>query len=190
MNKIQKSHETKTAFLEKYQGRCMGYISTIQVALLIIFATGVALASLGYFGYLKYNFSYAGIGGSVASLIVIMILQCSQKNNLRPALEEVKSFAELESVLDSAEVKHPCCSWSYCVGTTTSLEIFSNKLGGGVSSRELHDKIEQMLEHPKSPLDINEQRAARKVTDYLVKQYNNLNSNEDGFIPNLDKYIK
>lgn len=165
--------------IERYQSNCTPCcVSVIQVALAIILVAGITVAVLSHFKYLDHNFIYYGSAASTASFIVLGILTCFQPNNLEPALNDVTSFADLKTLLDSAEVSIPCCNYANCVGADNALGISSEKLGGSISSHQLNRKIENMLKHPKTLLSNEEKQKAREIIENLNKQCSDLNTNE------------
>lgn len=100
------------------------------------------------------------------------------------------SFVDLKVVLDTAEVNIPRCDCAYFFGTDDALKVTSRSLHGQLSSSELHDKIEKMLEFPQVPFDEKEQEATQQIAVSLNAKYKTVDLNQCGFIPNVAKYIK
>ncbi len=171
---------------ERYEGKCGRCVPPLKIVFGIIGALEIVLALAGYYAPLDQTFVYLGASLSGVALIVVGVLFITQKNTLRAALNDVRSFADLKAIIDTtaAQEEYDCCC---CLKSDTDLVITSNRLGGTINSGELHTKIENMLKRPKVPFDAAEKLSAQQITEYLDTKYRELHSNET--TPDIRKYI-
>jgi hypothetical protein len=128
--------------IERYQSKISKFTVPIQIALVVISGSGIVLSLLSHFGYLDRSFIYIGSIGSGAAALGLIALKITQKNQLRAAVNDAKSFSYLKSVLNLVKVREPCFSFTNCTGATNNLEVYSSKLDGCITSSELDTIID------------------------------------------------
>lgn len=133
---------TCSSFLHK-ESHCN---AAIQIALVTIFALGIALFAASFYAVIPVTIGYCGIGFSAISLVALKIFRSCLSSELDRAIDACTTFSEMEEILDQSTMSVSClgvrCIKMGNVSGTSTLDYLAIRLEKEIAS---HLKPEQTI---------------------------------------------